>query len=288
VSTSLDPRDVVRGLRAAAETTPAVFRATCKWVPVDRWTGTSIVAMRKGVEELRDRIAPTERWRMTVRARTTGDLSIPAIVDGLADLVAARVDLVHPDKILMVQVFADAVALSVLAPADVFSVMAVTHPAMPATLEALSASLPSLPLELATRVAGVVQDTARPFRDSVDLALELLGGVVPAWPALSEWNRWCLRHGVSFSVWTRSRGELPDRERANALLHTVMMLAAKKQAIRDYLAAGVRGAEVAMAGDDCVICDEHRHARVPLDDGANGELPPYHPGCRCGFRPHLG
>jgi tRNA acetyltransferase TAN1 len=288
VSTSLDPRTVVRGLHTVAATTPEVFRATSKWVPVDRWTATSMEAMCKGVEILRDRIAATERWRMTVRAQRTGDLSAAAIIDRLADLVSARVDLAHPDKILMVQVFPGAVALSVLAPADVFSVVAATRPPMPSTLDALSASLPALPLALAERLAGIVQDTARPFRDSVDLALELLGGVVPAWPVLSEWNRWCVRHGVSFFVWSRSRGELSDRQRAVALLHTVMMLAAKKHAIHDYLAAGVREAEVAMAGDDCVICDDHRHARIPLDGRADGELPPYHPGCRCGFRPHLG
>jgi hypothetical protein len=71
-------------------------------------------------------------------------------------------------------------------------------------------------------------------------------------------------------------------------MHTIMMLAAKEQAIDRYLAAGVHEAEVAMAGDDCMICDEHRHAHVPLVAGIAAELPPFHPGCRCGFRPHLG
>lgn len=89
-------------------------------------------------------------------------------------------------------------------------------------------------------------------------------------------------------VWAPCRGELPDRERAEALLHTIMMLSAKAQAVEAYRAAGVREAEVAMAGDDCLVCDEHRHACVPLDDGAASALPPFHPGCRCGFRPHLG
>jgi hypothetical protein len=268
-----------------------VFRATYKWVPVDQWTGTSIEAMRQGVENLRDRIGATERWRMTVRARTPGDRPIPAIIEGLADLVSARVDLAHPDKTLLVEMFPGAAAVSVLAPADVFSVMAAAHtarPAMPATLDALSASMPGLPPWLAARIADVVQESARPFRDSVDLALELLGGVVPSWPLLSQWNRWCVGHGFSFFVWSPCRGELADRQRAEALMHTIMMLSAKKHAIHAYLAAGVREAEVAMAGDDCVVCDEHRHARIPLVDGAEGELPPYHPGCRCGFRPHLG
>jgi hypothetical protein len=161
------------------------------------------------------------------------------------------------------------------------------RPGVPATLEALAASVPALSPPLAERAARVLQNTARPFRESVDLALELLGGVVPAWPALEEWNRWCVEHGARFFAWAPSRGELSDRERAEALLHTVMMLAAKAQALEIYRAAGVREVEVAMAGDDCVVCDEHRHAHVPLDAGAASSLPPFHPGCRCGFRPHL-
>jgi hypothetical protein len=66
-----------------------------------------------------------------------------------------------------------------------------------------------------------------------------------------------------------------------------MMLSAKEQAVRTYLASGVREAEIAMAGDDCVVCDQHRHRRAPLAAGPAG-LPPFHPGCRCGLRPHLG
>jgi hypothetical protein len=310
VRTTLDARAVVRGLREAAAASPWRFRATCKWVPVDLWTAGDLEAMRRGVVQLRDRIAPTERWRMTLEKRAPGDSPGPALIASLAELVPARVDLVHPDRILLVQLFPGQTALSVLAPPDVFSIVPVPWqaeataaaargaaprragasretPGMPATLEALAASLPALGPELIGRMANAAADSSRPFHEAVDLAIELIGGVVPRWPLLSEWNRWCRRSGASFFVWAPARGELPDRSRADALVHTIMMLSAKEQAVRTYLASGVREAEIAMAGDDCVVCDQHRHRRAPLAAGPAG-LPPFHPGCRCGLRPHLG
>lgn len=158
---------------------------------------------------------------------------------------------------------------------------------MPATLEALARSLGVHPV-IVERLAAFARGSRHPFREIVDPALELLGGVVPAWPLLSEWNRWCVGSGASFFVWQPERGEVSDRTRFEALLHTIMMTSAKEQAVGDYLASRVREAEVAMAGDDCVVCDEHRHRIVPLAaDGAMDQLPPFHPGCRCGVLPRL-
>jgi tRNA(Ser,Leu) C12 N-acetylase TAN1 len=122
VTTRLDPRDVIPRLRALHAESPGLFRATCRWVPVDRWTAPELEAMRQGVEQLRARIAPTDRWRLTVAKRVEGGPATRAIIEALAGLIEAPVDLSQPDRILLVEVFADRAALSVLAPADVFSV----------------------------------------------------------------------------------------------------------------------------------------------------------------------
>jgi hypothetical protein len=160
-------------------------------------------------------------------------------------------------------------------------------PSMPPTLQALATSLPGSSPAGVERIAALVRGSVRPFRELVDLALERLGGAVPEWPLLADWNRWCLARGASFFVWQPSRTGLDDRQQAEALIHTIMMLSAKEQAVRDYRASGLQEAEVAMAGDDCEICDVHRHRTVPLTTAALADLPPFHPGCRCGFRPHL-
>jgi protein-L-isoaspartate(D-aspartate) O-methyltransferase len=118
-----DPRQVVQRLRALCERDPRAFRATLRWVPVDRWTRPELPAMRAAVAELRSRIRPGETWRMTVERRTATPRPDPGgVIRELADLVDARVDPSHPDKILLVQLFGDRVALSVVAPGETFSV----------------------------------------------------------------------------------------------------------------------------------------------------------------------
>lgn len=122
VRTSLDPRDVVRRLRALNEAVPGTFRYTCKWVPVDVWTAPDVGSLRGAVTGLRDRIAPTERWRLVVERRTAVRPAIPEIIAALAALVDAPVDLGHPDKILLVELFAHSAALAVVTPDETFSV----------------------------------------------------------------------------------------------------------------------------------------------------------------------
>jgi hypothetical protein len=158
---------------------------------------------------------------------------------------------------------------------------------MPATLEALARSLVGVYPATVQRLATFLRASRYPFRATVDPALELLGGVTPVWPLLSDWNRWCLASGARFFVWQPERGEVADRTRLEALLHTIMMISGKEQAVQDYLASGIREAEVAMAGDDCVVCDQHRHRIVPLAAETLDQLPPFHPGCRCGVLPRL-
>jgi len=125
VRTSLDVRIVVRALREVAATTPEVFRTTCKWVPVDLWTRGDFEAMRQGVSRVQVGIGPTERWRMTLEKRAQVTMPTPALIAALAELVHAPVDLTNPEKILMIQLFPDRAALSVLSPSDVFSIVPV-------------------------------------------------------------------------------------------------------------------------------------------------------------------
>jgi tRNA(Ser,Leu) C12 N-acetylase TAN1 len=63
---------------------------------------------------------------MTVERRTdTMRLDPDQVIRSLAELIDARVDLDRPDKILLVQLFDDWVALSIVAPSETFSVVKV-------------------------------------------------------------------------------------------------------------------------------------------------------------------
>jgi tRNA(Ser,Leu) C12 N-acetylase TAN1 len=123
VHTSLDSRRVVQELDRTCRQSPQAFRYTLRWVPVDAWTAADLESMKPAVCSLSERIAANETWRMTVARRASDGLDPIIVIQTLAALIPARVDLTHPDKILRVELFEDRVALSVLGPADVFSVV---------------------------------------------------------------------------------------------------------------------------------------------------------------------
>jgi tRNA acetyltransferase TAN1 len=119
--TALDPRAVVRELRALYQVSPQILRHTTRWVPVDVWTVPDLVAMREAVVTLASRIAPQESWRITVEKRAGAALDREEVIRSLAPLIPAAVNLIHPDKILLVELFGDLVALAVLAPHEILS-----------------------------------------------------------------------------------------------------------------------------------------------------------------------
>lgn len=141
VRTALDARRVVQWLRGLCERTPHAFRYTCKWVPVDRWAGSELEAMKEAVAHVRARIGPGETWRMTVERRADTALDPDQVVRSLAELIDARVNLSRPDKVLLVQLFGNRVAFSVVGPDDVFSVVRVLA-ARPAPSETGPATAP--------------------------------------------------------------------------------------------------------------------------------------------------
>jgi hypothetical protein len=75
--------------------------------------------MREAVVALASRIGPRETWRMTVEKRAGAVLGPEEVIRVLAPLVPAAVNLTHPDKILLVELFGDSVAYEVLSIATV-------------------------------------------------------------------------------------------------------------------------------------------------------------------------
>lgn len=121
VKTTLDARLVVEELRALLARHPRLLQHTCKWVPIDLWTLSDIDSMRKAVGQLKDRIADGETWRMSVEKRRYG-AHTQELIERLAPLVTAKVDLRHPQRILRVDIIGPFAALSVLGLAEILSV----------------------------------------------------------------------------------------------------------------------------------------------------------------------
>jgi tRNA(Ser,Leu) C12 N-acetylase TAN1 len=121
VKTGLAPRDVIRRLRALQERDPLRVHYTCKWLPVDAWGSSDVEAMKDAIRGLRDRIEPTDTWRMTLEKRRYTQHHQLELIRILAAPIDAKVDLTHPDKILRVDILRPHAAMSVRTPDDIFS-----------------------------------------------------------------------------------------------------------------------------------------------------------------------
>jgi len=123
VKTSLDSREVIKGLQNMFTKDPLSFQYTLKWVPTDLWTYSDMNSMKEAVMNVRERIRAGERWRMTVEKRRYTLYHKIDIIKQLAELLDEKVDLKNPDKILRIDILGKYAAVSVLSPKEVFSTM---------------------------------------------------------------------------------------------------------------------------------------------------------------------
>ena len=121
VGTSLDSREVTRGLRRLFARDPLLFQYTLKWVPIDLWTLSDMDSIKAATKKLSTRITVGDKWRMTVEKRRYAQYHKIEIITELATLIEAKVDLEKPDKILRVDIIGKYAGLAVLRPLDVFS-----------------------------------------------------------------------------------------------------------------------------------------------------------------------
>jgi len=122
VKTRLDPRELIRGLRALFEKNPFLLQHTLKWVPVDLWIYSDMDSMKEAVLALRNKIQAGERWRMTVEKRRYTRYHKIEIIRELAELIDEKVDLENPEKILRIDILGKYAGVSVLTPQEIFSV----------------------------------------------------------------------------------------------------------------------------------------------------------------------
>jgi 2-dehydropantoate 2-reductase len=125
VHTGLDSRRVVARCAELGRTEPQAFGFTMKWVPVDWWCAPDLDALARLIEaRIAPRIGARETWAMQVEKRGWAQYRTAEIVRRLAELVERKVSLKAPDKRVRIDFVGDAVALSLLAPGEVFSIHA--------------------------------------------------------------------------------------------------------------------------------------------------------------------
>jgi len=119
--TSLDPFKAIEKLREILRERPWEFRYALRFIPIERVTRTDLEEIRRVVGELSSKIGEEETFRITVEKRFTS-LSSREVIEAAAADIHRRVDLSHPDKIVLIEIVGGVTGISVIKPTDILSV----------------------------------------------------------------------------------------------------------------------------------------------------------------------
>ena len=92
-----------------------MFEHTFHWVPIEKWTSTSIKAMQKEIKKLQKGIKKTEKWKLDMHKRHFDSISSAELIMKLTEIVdKPKVDLDNPQKIIEVQIIGKKAGLALL------------------------------------------------------------------------------------------------------------------------------------------------------------------------------
>ena len=119
--TVLDPFEVVEKSRLILKERPYEFRYSLRIIPIEKVVRTDLSEIQRTTIELSSKIKENESFRVTVEKRFS---STPtnAIIEAAATIVERRVDLNHPDKIVLIEVVGGLTGISILKPNEILSV----------------------------------------------------------------------------------------------------------------------------------------------------------------------
>jgi len=120
--TMLDPLTVIKELRKMLKNQPEEFRYTLRVVPIEAVVSTKLENIKKASLELSARIKEDETFRVTVEKRHT-TLSSKEIIEAVAEEIDRKVNLLKPNKIVLIEVLGGVTGVSVIEPEDILSVV---------------------------------------------------------------------------------------------------------------------------------------------------------------------
>ena len=120
--TAFNPFEVVEKFRTILKERPYEFRYTLRVIPVERVVRTDLGEIQRAVTELGSVIKENETFRVTVEKRFT-TLPTRDIIEAAAANIERRVDLINPNKIVLIEVVGGLTGVSIAKPEDILSVV---------------------------------------------------------------------------------------------------------------------------------------------------------------------
>ena len=122
IKTGLNPFEIVTKFRSILCERPYEFRFTLRVIPVEMVVRTDLDQIRQAVAQLSSKIAENETFRVTVEKRFSGTAT-KDIIETAAAIIKRKVNLLKPDKIVLIEVVGGLTGVSVIKPDDVLSVL---------------------------------------------------------------------------------------------------------------------------------------------------------------------
>jgi tRNA(Ser,Leu) C12 N-acetylase TAN1 len=123
VRIGLDPKEATKRLNKLCREDPSLFGYTYHWIPVEKWTNSTIKKMSEVVKEYAEKIEPEDRWRMRINKRFYDKYHTSELIEKLTEYVdKPNVDLENPDKTIRIEIIGGKAAFSLLKPEEHFSV----------------------------------------------------------------------------------------------------------------------------------------------------------------------
>ncbi|RLI09549.1 hypothetical protein DRO42_03930 [Candidatus Bathyarchaeota archaeon] len=112
---ALHPVEAVKRLREELLRSPEVFRVLLRILPVEVVVPTEVERIVDAARGLTPRIGADESFRITVEKRRTG-LRSREVIDAVAAGIDRRVDLEHPDWVVLIEIVGRYTGVSVIRP----------------------------------------------------------------------------------------------------------------------------------------------------------------------------
>ena len=109
-----EPKSIVRRINNKHSKKPHLFSATFKYIPMDKWSKSTVIDMSKQMRSFDKKLSNRDSWKLDLKKRKHRSSSTSLILKLTDHIQKPKVNLVNPDKIVHVNIFGKKAALALL------------------------------------------------------------------------------------------------------------------------------------------------------------------------------
>jgi len=122
VKSKVDPFSFISFVKEKVRNEPWAVMNVMKLVPIEVVVDTDVGSISEAVKRLSGKIGEGESFRITLRKRHTS-ISSRDVIDAAAGVIDRKVDLEHPDRVVLIEIIGGLTGVSVIRPEDEFSLV---------------------------------------------------------------------------------------------------------------------------------------------------------------------